>query len=65
MNDEYQALLNNNTWHLVPPKPGVNIIDSKWVFKIKYKPDGSIERRKARLVAKGFKQQYGLDYDDF
>lgn len=64
MNDEYQALLNNNTWHLVPPKPGVNIIDSKWVFKIKYKPDGSIEHRKARLVAKGFKQQYGLDYDD-
>ena len=58
------ALQNNKTWHLVPPIPGVNIIDSKWVFKIKQKSDGSIERYKARLVAKGFKQRYGMDYED-
>jgi hypothetical protein len=42
----------------------VNIIDCKWVFKIKKKSDGSIERYKARLVAKEFKQRYGLNYED-
>ena len=50
-------------WHLIPPHPGLNVIDCKWVFKIK-KPDGSIDRYKACLVAKGFKQQYGVDYGD-
>ncbi|KAK1647157.1 hypothetical protein QYE76_064962 [Lolium multiflorum] len=61
---EYQALLKNDTWTLVPPRSGVNIIDCKWVFKVKRHADGSIERYKARLVAKGFKQRYGLDYED-
>ena len=64
METEFSALRNNKTWCLVPPVPGVNIIDSKWVFKIKQKSDGSIERYKARLVAKGFKQRFGLDYED-
>ena len=43
---------------------GLNIIDCKWVFKLKQKADGSIDRYKARLVAKGFKQQFGIDYSD-
>ena len=64
MEQEFQALLKNDTWQLVPPVSGVNIIDSKWVFKVKRHADGSIERYKARLVAKGFKQRYGLDYED-
>jgi hypothetical protein len=64
MEDEFQVLLRNNTWCLVPPQSGVNVIDSKWVFKVKQHVDGSIERYKARLVAKGFKQRHGLDYED-
>ncbi|KAK1666544.1 hypothetical protein QYE76_054703 [Lolium multiflorum] len=64
MEQEFQALLKNDTWRLVPPVSGVNVIDSKWVFKVKKHADGSIERYKARLVAKGFKQRYGLDYED-
>jgi hypothetical protein len=63
MSDEFDALLRNKTWHLVPSRPSLNIIDCKWVFKIKQKPDGSVDRYKAHLVAKGFKQQYGIDYD--
>ena len=64
MEQEFQALLKNGTWQLVPPVSGVNIIDSKWVFKVKRHADGSIERYKEQLVAKGFKERYGLDYED-
>jgi hypothetical protein len=64
MNKEVDALRKNNMWHLVPQKPGTNIIDCKWVYKVKKKADGSIDRYKARLVAKGFKQTYWIDYED-
>jgi hypothetical protein len=43
---------------------GANIIDCRWVYKIKRKLDGTVDRYKARLVAKGFKQRYGVDYED-
>nr|CAD1841078.1 unnamed protein product [Ananas comosus var. bracteatus] len=64
MDIEYDALVKNKTWHLVPPQKGRNIIECKWVYKIKRKADGSLDRYKARLVAKGFKQRYGIDYED-
>jgi hypothetical protein len=50
--------------HWCPPDRTRNLIDCKWVFKVKYNADGSIDMLKARLVAKGFKQQYGIYYDD-
>jgi hypothetical protein len=61
MQDEYNSLLENNTWHLVPPSNNKNVIDCKWVYRIKKHADGS---NRARLVAKGFKQRYGIDYED-
>jgi hypothetical protein len=64
MDEEYNALIKNGTWHLVPSARGQNVIDCKWVYKIKYKADGTVDRYKARLVAKGFKQWYGIDYED-
>jgi hypothetical protein len=64
MDKEYSALMKNKTWHLVPPNQSMNIIDCKWVYKVKRNAYGTLERYKARLVAKGFKQQYGIDYEE-
>ena len=62
MNKEFDALLRNGTWTLIPSPPDANIIGSKWVYRIKRKADGGIERFKARLVAKGFHRQEGVDF---
>jgi hypothetical protein len=64
MNVEFDALLKNQTWKLVPSFFAQNIIGCKWVFRIKRKANGTIERYKARLVAKGFHQQPGIDYGE-
>ena len=64
MYEEYTTLMRNKTWNLVPNRKGKNIIDCKWVYRIKKKADGSIDKYKACLVAKGFKQRYGIDYED-
>lgn len=62
MEEEYSALLRNQTWDLVPFSSDMNIIGCKWVFRIKYNPDGSLLKYKARLVAKGFLQTPGIDF---
>ena len=64
MTKELQALQANKTWELVPLPPGKKPIGFKWVFKIKLKADGTVERFKARLVAKGYNQQWGIDYEE-
>jgi histone deacetylase 1/2 len=64
MQDEYNALMANNVWHLVPPSSNKSIIDCKWVYRIKKKDDGTIDRYKARMVAKGFKERYDIDCVD-
>jgi hypothetical protein len=62
MDAELKAFELNNTWVLVDLPPHKQSISCKWVYKIKYKSDGSIERYKARLVAKGYNQCEGIDY---
>jgi hypothetical protein len=64
MADEYSALIRNGTWTLVPRPPKVNVVDCKWVYKVKRDQHGAIQRYKARLVAKGFRQQPGIDYTE-
>lgn len=62
MKDEYCSLKANNTWELVDRPLDVNVVKSKWVFKLKVGADGSVQRHKARLVAKGYSQKPGVDY---
>jgi hypothetical protein len=62
MNLEFDALLKNQTWTLVPSSPSQNLIGCKWVFRIKCHADRSIECFEAQLVAKGFHQQPGVNY---
>lgn len=64
MESEFQALVDNHTWTLCPQPSNRNIIHNKWVYKIKQKPDGSIERYKTRLVAKWFEQRDGINYTE-
>lgn len=60
--EEFNALLENGTFEPMHLPPSRNTISCRWVFKLKCKPDGSIDKYKARLVAKGFSQHPSLDY---
>jgi hypothetical protein len=64
MTNEIQALEKNQTWDLVILPQNKTVIGCKWVYRVKFKADGSVERYKARLVAKGYTQQKGLDFFD-
>jgi hypothetical protein len=64
MEEEMHMLAENETRDLVDAPKGVKPIGWKWVYKIKYDIDGSINRYKARLVAKGYAQKHGIDYDE-
>lgn len=64
MTEEVTSLLKKGTWTLVEKPPNAKIIGSKWVYKIKRNPDGSVAKYKARLVARGFNQKYGIDFDE-
>jgi len=60
---EIDVLQKKGTWSLVDLPPGREAISNKWVLRVKYNADGSIEKFKARLVARGFEQEPGKDYD--
>jgi hypothetical protein len=61
---EFDALIHNGTWTLVPKTNTQNIVGCKWLFRVKRNPNGTISRYKARLVAKGFTQTPGIDFKE-
>lgn len=64
MNEELSSLRKNETWDLVDCRKGKKPVGCRWVYTVKYKPNGGIEHFKARLVAKGYTQAYGIDYTE-
>ena len=64
MEAEYNALVQNITWKLIPSSDASRIVQCKWVFRTKLKADGSLDKYKARLVAKGFQQIPGIDFSE-
>lgn len=62
MKAEFESLMKNQSWDLVPPAHARNSVPCKWLFRIKNKVDGSIDMYKAHLVAKGFTQRPEIDF---
>ncbi|RVW26375.1 Retrovirus-related Pol polyprotein from transposon TNT 1-94 [Vitis vinifera] len=64
VDEEVQALEKNGTWEITDLPRGKKPVGCKWIFTVKYKADGNVDRYKAQLVAKGFTQSYGIDYQE-
>jgi hypothetical protein len=64
MMEEYQSIMKNDVWEIVPRLEGKSVVTSKWVYKIKHAVDGSINKYKEIFMAKGFSQKEGEDYDE-
>ena len=61
---EYESIMKNDVWDVVPKPQDKAVVTSKWLYKIKHAVDGSVEKYKARFVARGFSQKEGIDYDE-
>ena len=61
---EYQSIMKNDVWDVVPRLEGKFVVTSKWIYKIKHAIDGSIEKYKAIFVGRGFSQKEGIDYEE-
>ena len=64
MLEEYNSILTKDVWDVVPRPQGKSVVTSKWIYKVKFSTDGSVEKRKAKFVARGFSQKEGIDYDE-
>ena len=64
MVEEYDSIVRNNAWEIVPRPIGKSVVGSRWIYKVKQDTDGSIEKYKERIVAQGFSQIEGIDYEE-
>lgn len=62
--EEMKTLNDNDTWEMVQLPEGKRAVGNNWVFTVKYRLDGTVERHKARLIAQGFTQTYGINYEE-
>ena len=64
MNEEYQSIMKNGAWEIVPRPKDKSLVTSKWIYKIKHAADESIDKYKTRFLARGFYQLEGIDYEE-
>ena len=64
MQEEIDVIEKNNTWELVEKPNNKEVIRVKWIYRVKYHANGTVQRNKARLVAKGYSQQPGIDFNE-
>ena len=61
MFEEYQSIMKNDVWDVVPRPEGKSVVTSKWIYKIKHVADNNIEKYKEIFVDRGFSQKEGPD----
>jgi hypothetical protein len=64
MTEEYQYIMKNDVWDIVPRPKGKYVVTSKWIYKIKHATDGRVKNYKARFVSRGFSEVEGIDYEE-
>ena len=64
MVEEYNYIVKNSAWEIVPRLVDKSLVGSRWIYKVKQDDDGSVEKYKARFVARGFSQIKGIDYEE-
>ena len=64
MVEEYDSIVQNSVWDVVPRPENKSVVSSYWLYKVKQAANGSVEKHRARFVAHGFSQVKGIDYDD-
>jgi len=64
MMEEYISIMVNDVWEVVPRPQDRSVVGSRWIYKVKYDVDGSVEKYKGRFVAKGYAKKEGIDYEE-
>ncbi len=64
MVEEYDSIIQNYVWDVVPRPQDNSVVSSRWLYKVKKATNGSVEKHKVRFVARGFSQVEGIDYDE-
>ena len=64
MTEEYESIMKNDVWDVVPRPQDKAVVTLKWLYKIKHAVDGSAEKHKARFLTRGFCQKEFIDYDE-
>ena len=64
MVEEYDSIVKNSAWEIVPRPVDISVVGSRWIYKVKQATDGNVKKYKAIFVARGFSYIEGIYYDE-